>query len=1586
MKFLKAIVICHVSVAALLAVGSARAQQGCVAPVLSEQSPNPPAFWASAAPPQTVYECMDIMFHSRIVRVTGQAGQIGQQKLVASIGCDVTFFDVSGSSPAKESGTKLWNYGNNDAHSSHHLSGIEILEGFPYTMVSHSTNGWVLARINTSGSGAVTGLSAVTHFKLENKPSPDAQAYDTKMWWGLDGRAYIVGRYLDKNVNDSAFKIADLGTGAQAPTIAIKSILPTQSNSSMFSTMRIGNTIYLLQWGRYGLYVFDVTNPASPLQVAYHTDAGLQGNNKDYGPDYVWGPVLINKGSDQSPNWRAYTFKRGSSKVYIYDFNNPLAPSQLAQVTPPGNVGISSVASDGQLLVAHALTPSTLPAPQVYYYSVGNDSFVEIPASFLWLDQRDRLGENTAQEIALLPGSPTYKVFLASRIRAYQSTVQTSCLSTTPTAGLGATRQAGQNGTPTCQPGHSGAALGFPGERFTLTNLSSSGLSLQSLVVQGPGGYSENLTAAFASGTMTWTAPNTAAAPGEYVFTLTMLDAQQAPLTATAYVQLCGNPVARLAVTHVKAPGGSWAACTQCSWLAGYGVRVSARQSDGVPTWNSDNPAWTPELCGSSGCAAAPPGDVQNNQDGTLDLTLNSTGDYKVSALVAYPYTGPQNTGELNVHSGAVTASFSATQGGAAIQNNGTAAVSQPITLTFTGQVAPGNTATCSWATTPPHWPGVQQSCSATPPVIPAGTLQANQQYILTLTATTSPIVDQATATLAFTATEITGDFTWSPTTPNIGQTVTFTPQNLPSGVTKLRWAFGEEGCDPQAHPATLEVPCLAGCVSASFQFKTGGAKTVVLSASTDSVNFTQVAARSLTVNSAGSCVTCTPPSAPTNVSPGEGATVPAGSVLFSWTAVSGTAPINYTVSASSMMGSVGCNTTSTSCSTPVTTGGIYNWRVTASNACGSAQSTSTSFTVGSPGSAPSAPVLTSPADNANLPGGSVTFSWNASTGSTPITYDVNLGPLMKVCNNVSTTSCSATISTAATYTWWVTAKNSVGSAQSEQRTLIIGTPCTQPAAPTNPTPASGAVVAPGSVTLKWAAPASGTAPFTYDVYLGPAKVCSDLQTAECTVNNVQAGNFSWYVKAKNACATGGVQSATWTFSVCQASAVPVADFTWSPRDAETIGGVLQAQPYVGQTVTFDPAGTTNYPTEWEWTDFNTPQPWIKYTVEKPTHVWTTPGDKIVRMRARNCIGWSEWVTKTVKVNADIRPVTASFTSSVADPNRPQEVTFTAATGMAQGEPNEFTWDFGDGTTASGSDKATVVHAYRCGAVYAVKLTAKRVKSGSTITSSPLVQQVQVGGDACSPQALLVVDVARNVPGLNGSVWSTDLTLYNPTSDEMLLKMAIKKPDSSPREESRSFSLLPKETLSLEQVLAYVQLEFEKASLWFYQANPIDRGMKPLPVISARTHTGAVPPYDDFGQFVMVQPVFQPSTRKQTLYITGLRHNGKAAQQGGQGFRSNLTIIEPAGVGWGANAVKLTLLKADDPNFALERALWSSGRYGYWPTKPLHELFPGLTVDDDLGRVILKIEIEPGAAVAFGCSLINNYTNAPIFVPAQEAP
>lgn len=1559
-----------------LAGASVEAATSCVLPDASPHSP----FWYSTGDASM---CSDRMFN---IFVFDFGTTTKKSQLVAVVGCRIFVYSLDGTTPQVGVQYAPWSSSwgpANYAHNTHPFRHIALLEGFPYGMASFSTEGWALFKWTTSSSGAVTGFTNVDHHKFGKTPGDTDEMYGTKMWWGLDGHAYIVSRYLEKTDTITGFKIADMGTGSAAPPLTIKSTLPPQSGTSLFDVVRVGNQIYLLQWGAGGLHVYDVTNPSGPVYLGLSNDTYLKTMGiEDFGPKKVWGPAVVNKGTESNPIWRGYVVSSSGGKLYIVDLDDPTSPSKLAEVTIPDGGTVRSIDSDGKLVVVNQEPlvdndGNFLDLPAARYYSVDGDTFVEIPSHVNWYAHPNDANEQP-QDVALLPGGSQYRTFRSCLQFAYQDTVEASCLSTTPTASLDVTRATGMPGTPTCTA-PAGAIKGFPGDGFVLANESSSGTTIEELVITGPNQYYENVTGSMLGGSMTWPSPNVSGGDGLYTLTLKVRDADQNPLTDTGTVFLCNNPVARLGLTHVKAPGGSWQACTSCAWLQGYSLRYSALTSDGHPVWGSANPTWTVQLCPTgASCAAAPTGDYLNPGDGTLELTLTSTGDYKVGAGVAYPFLElPVATTEMTAHSGAITAAFTAVQGANTIGPGGAVMITGPLNLTFTGQVAPGSTATCSWALTPNVWSAASAPC-ANGATIPANTLTNGQQYTLQLTAVSSPVADQAVASLTFTGTDIVGDFSWSPDAPDIGETVQFTASGLPAGKTGVRWTFPASGCSA-SDTAVKYVPCgMIACDTTDFAFKTSGAKNVSLAVAMDTppTTYTTVATKELTVNNAGTCpTTCTGPGTPNTTSP-RNTTVPAGTVTFQWTAVSGTSPITYDV----YFGGIKlCSSTTTSCSTPMVAGS-YTWTVKASNSCGNATSASASFTVGSSCTMPSAPSNVLPANNAQVPAGNVTFSWTASSGSPTPTYDLYVG-LVKKGSGVTGTSYTTAVASGGPYPWTVTARNTCGSASSTATTVTVGEPCVAPGQPTNPTPANNGVVQPGNVTLSWSAPATGNS-LTYDVFMGGLKVCSSVTATQCVVSNLQSGTRTWYVQAKNSCGTG--TSATWTFSICQATAVPVASFTWTPKDQVTIGGVVQDQPYVGQTVTFDPSATTNFPTSFEWTDFSQ-SPWATYTVANPTHTWPSPGDKIVRMKATNCIGTSAQVPLTVTVYPDIRPVVAGFSSNVADQLNPQVLTFTAATGSTYGDPNHFTWDFGDGETVAGSDKAEVVHTFKCGATFTVKLTSRRMKTGSDVKSQPTTKDIPVGGTSCSPQSLMVMDVARNLPGNNGALWNTDLTLYNPTEQEMMLKVAVKRPDATPREESRSFSLLSKETLSLEQVLSYVGLEFTKASLWFYQADPVNRGLKPLPIISARTHTGVVAPFDDYGQFVMVYQVYQATTRKLTLYFTGLRHNGKTAQTAGQGFRTNVTIVEPAGIGWAADAVRLTLSKADDPAFVKERQLWASGKYGYWQ-KSLDSFFTDLAPEDDLGQVILRVEIEPGAAIALGSSLVNNGTNAPVFVPAQEAP
>ena len=322
-----------------------------------------------------------------------------------------------------------------------------------------------------------------------------------------------------------------------------------------------------------------------------------------------------------------------------------------------------------------------------------------------------------------------------------------------------------------------------------------------------------------------------------------------------------------------------------------------------------------------------------------MELTLLGTGDYKVGAGVAYPFLElPVATGDTTIHSGAVTAAFTATQGSTTIQPNGVGDDRQPghPDVHRTGGAAQHRDVLLGAdAESSGPLPSVPCANGAT---IPANTLTNGQQYTLQLTAVSSPAVDQAQASLTFTATDITGTFAWTPSTVNIGTLVSFEGQGLPNNVQQARWSFGETGCD-SSFPATIYGSCALGCVT-NFRFKSAGTKTVTLAISMDGTTYTTVASRQLTVNNVGTCpTTCTAPGTSTNLSPSNGAQVSAGNVTFSWTAVSGTSPIAYKV----MWGGMElCSSSTTSCTTPLGAG-TYSWQVKATNSCGNTTSAATS-------------------------------------------------------------------------------------------------------------------------------------------------------------------------------------------------------------------------------------------------------------------------------------------------------------------------------------------------------------------------------------------------------------------------------------------------------------------------------------------------------------------------------------------------------------------------------------------------------------------------------------------------------------------
>jgi len=667
---------------------------------------------------------------------------------------------------------------------------------------------------------------------------------------------------------------------------------------------------------------------------------------------------------------------------------------------------------------------------------------------------------------------------------------------------------------------------------------------------------------------------------------------------------------------------------------------------------------------------------------------------------------------------------------------------------------------------------------------------------------------------------------------------------------------------------------------------------------------------------------------------------------------------------------------------------GSYLVRMTASNCFGSAAPIEQTITVyedlrgvkadftWSPGGAPAgSPITFTAADGAGYgdpDGFEWTFPGNVKKAGKVVQHSFNCGGANAVT---------------------LVAKRGATASQPTTKTVTTtGEPscCKPPNRANSPTPKSGAVVAGGTVLLSWTRPTLGTDPLAYDVWLDGVKLpeCSNLTEMQCSTV-VQDGTEThfWKVIAKNECGTT-LDTDTppeWRFKACSATAAPDATtFTWDKNEPIEVGGVVQQQPYVGQTVTFA-YQPTNQVTSWSWTDYQV-SPATQYEVANPQIVYGSPGKKKLYLRVTNCAG-TRSITQYIDVFADIRPVTARFNFSPAEPRDLDPVTFTFDTSDEVGSPNEFTIDFGDGTPPLVTTETSVQHAYACGKMYRATVTAKRIRPGSTVSSEPATQDVKVIGAACAATELMIVDMVRQTQRSNGVVERGDLVLFNPTAAPMLLELAI-LPDKDTAQVQTNLQLPPlppQGTMAMADVMGLLSLDFSTATMWL---KPVDENGGTLPVVNAWKYLEPVSGVK-YGQFLPVFYIWPASDQTTTKWITGLVHNSLNAERGHYGFVTKLTFIDPTlkdpdHVAWGTRKLKLTLydnatgkvLRVDSLNL---------DEFGGYRHDYINRIFH-LPDTQDLKAVTVQVEVPPGLSVVVTSDMRDNYTENAVTFPSQTGP
>ncbi len=607
-----------------------------------------------------------------------------------------------------------------------------------------------------------------------------------------------------------------------------------------------------------------------------------------------------------------------------------------------------------------------------------------------------------------------------------------------------------------------------------------------------------------------------------------------------------------------------------------------------------------------------------------------------------------------------------------------------------------------------------------------------------------------------------------------------------------------------------------------------------------------------------------------------------------------------------------------------------------------------------------------------------------------PTTFDWTFPGAVKISGNPAqfTFSCAGANQVS------LIAKRGGTASQPKAKTVnTTGSPscCKPPNRAGTPNPASGATIPGGNIVLSWARPTQGTDPLRYDVYLDGVKLpeCTDLTALQCATTVLDGTTTHlWKVIAKGDCGdttTYPDTPAEWRFKACSAATAPEATaFTYSPAGPVEVGGVVQQQPYVGQQVTFsyDPTAPA---TSWMWTDYQK-VPAVYYDVSNPRITYSSPGDKKMYLRAANCAG-TRSITQYVHVYEDVRPVQARFSMSPTAPDSFDPVTFTFDTSDEVGNPNEFTIDYGDGTTPETTSTISTLHAYGCGKLYRVSVTARRVKVGSTVASDPHSEDLPVSGFPCSPQEMMVVDMVRQVQGGDGVVERGDMILFNPSAEPMLLEMTVRDKDTGVVTTGLALPPLPPQgTLALADIAGLSGLDFSSATLWFKRTEP---GAETLPVINAWRYIEAAGGAK-YGQFLPVFQLWPAADYTTTKWITGLIHNGSTAERNHSGFVTKLTFVDPTlkdpnRTPWGSKRVKLTLydnatgavLKVDSLDLYDPKFSFNGYRQDY-----INNFFhlPGA---QDLKAVTVQVEIPPGISLVVTSSMFDNLTAHAVVFPSQ---
>jgi len=288
-------------------------------------------------------------------------------------------------------------------------------------------------------------------------------------------------------------------------------------------------------------------------------------------------------------------------------------------------------------------------------------------------------------------------------------------------------------------------------------------------------------------------------------------------------------------------------------------------------------------------------------------------------------------------------------------------------------------------------------------------------------------------------------------------------------------------------------------------------------------------------------------------------------------------------------------------------------------------------------------------------------------------------------------------------------------------------------------------------------------------------------------------------------------------------------------------------------------------------------------TDRNPTHAYTGGSSGYeVTLKVTNTNN-SKTASRSIRLAVPLKPIpTVSVASSTDKAGKGTTITFT---GTASLSATGWTWNFGDSQTdvsqvGAVSTTSTVQHTFATAGPYVVTCSARNADDISSAPAGSGTKQIEITN---TPEHRFLLPVVTRIGGIGGSVWRTDVQVFNPDptvspSNPMILKVTFKGTTKDVTVSSSTF----------------ISEDFMK---YFLDAGQIDSGPMTVSVTSDYqpqiwTRTYNLATIGTYGQFIPAVLLSGNSSSATALptvetfqYLPGLRS--------GANYRTNIGLVNP---------------------------------------------------------------------------------------------